>query len=224
MIELYTAATPNGHKVSIMLEELGLPYEVRAIHLADNEQKEPWYTKLNPNGRIPTIVDRDNGDFAVFESGAILIYLAEKTGSALLPKDAKQRSRVLQWLMFQMAGVGPMQGQAHVFVRYAPERIDYAIQRYTEEVKRLYAILDRRLEGREYLCDEYSIADIATWPWVRIHFWADVPIDDLPNLVRWRDRIRERPAVERGIQVPGKQDQDADEQRKWLERFRREGS
>ena len=224
MIELYTAATPNGHKVSIMLEELGLPYEVRAIHLADNEQKEPWYTKLNPNGRIPTIVDRDNGDFAVFESGAILIYLAEKTGSALLPKDAKQRSRVLQWLMFQMAGVGPMQGQAHVFVRYAPERIDYAIQRYTEEVKRLYTILDRRLESRDYLCDEYSIADIATWPWVRIHFWADVPIDDLPNLVRWRDRIRERPAVERGIQVPGKQDQDADEQRKWLERFRREGS
>ena len=224
MIELYTAATPNGHKVSIMLEELGLPYEVRAIHLADNEQKEPWYTKLNPNGRIPTIVDRDNGDFAVFESGAILIYLAEKTGSALLPKDAKQRSRVLQWLMFQMAGVGPMQGQAHVFVRYAPERIDYAIQRYTEEVKRLYTILDRRLESRDYLCDEYSIADIATWPWVRIHFWADVPIDDLPNLVRWRDRIRERPAVERGIQVPGKQDQDADEQRKWLEKFRREGS
>jgi len=223
MIELYTAATPNGHKVSIMLEELALPYEVRAIRLPDNEQKEPWYTALNPNGRIPTIVDRDNGDFTVFESGAILIYLAEKTGSALLPQDPKKRSQVLQWLMFQMAGVGPMQGQAHVFVRYAPERIEYAIARYTEEVKRLYTILDHRLEGRDYLCDEYSIADIATWPWVRIHFWADVSIDDLPNLQRWRDRIRERPAVERGIQVPGKDAQDDESQRKWLEKFRRDG-
>ena len=170
MIDLYTAATPNGHKASIMLEELGLPYEVRAIRLQEGEQKEPGYEKLNPNGRIPTIVDRDEGDFAVFESGAILIYLAEKTQSPLLPREPKQRSRVIQWLMFQMGGVGPMQGQAHVFVRYAPERIEYAITRYTEEVKRLYTILDRRLEGRDYLCDEYSIADIATWPWVRIHF------------------------------------------------------
>jgi glutathione S-transferase len=223
MIDLYTAATPNGHKASIMLEELGLPYEVRAIRLQEGEQKEAWYEKLNPNGRIPTIVDRDNGDFAVFESGAILIYLAEKTQSPLLPKDPKQRSRVIQWLMFQMGGVGPMQGQAHVFVRYAPEPIPYAIARYTEEVKRLYTILDRQLEGRDYLCDEYSIADIATWPWVRIHFWADVSIDDLPNLQRWRDRIRERPAVDRGIQVPGKEDQDPEAGRKWLERFRREG-
>jgi GSH-dependent disulfide-bond oxidoreductase len=222
MIELYTAATPNGHKVSIMLEELGLPYEVRAIHLSENEQKEPWYTALNPNGRIPTIVDRDNDGFTVFESGAILIYLAEKTKSPLLPADPKKRSQVLQWLMFQMAGVGPMQGQAHVFVRYAPERIPYAITRYTEEVKRLYTILDHRLAGREYLCDEYSIADIATWPWVRIHFWADVSIDDLPNLQRWRDLIRERPAVERGIEVPGKEDPET--QRRWLEKFRRDGS
>jgi glutathione S-transferase len=223
VIELYTAPTPNGHKVSIMLEELGLPYEVRAIRLENDEQKEAWYTRLNPNGRIPTIVDRDNGGFTVFESGAILIYLAEKTGSALLPTDPKRRSEVLQWLMFQMAGVGPMQGQAHVFVRYAPERIEYAIKRYTEEVKRLYTILDHRLEGRDYLCDEYSIADIATWPWVRIHFWADVSIDDLPNLQRWRDRIRERPAVERGIQVPAK-DEDPDAQRKWLDKFRHDGS
>lgn len=224
MIELFTAPTPNGHKVSIMLEELGLPYEVRAIRLQENEQKEPWYERLNPNGRIPTIVDHDNGDFAVFESGAILVYLAEKAGSPLLPTDPKRRSRVLQWLMFQMAGIGPMQGQAHVFVRYAPERIEYAIQRYTDEVKRLYTILDKRLEGRDYLCDEYSIADIATWPWVRIHFWADVTIDDLPNLQRWRDRIRERPAVERGIQVPGEEEQNADAARAWLEKFRREGS
>jgi GST-like protein len=222
MIELYTAPTPNGHKVSIMLEELGLPYEVRAIRLPDNEQKEPWYLALNPNGRIPTIVDRDNDDFVVFESGAILLYLADKTKSPLLPADPKRRSQVLQWLMFQMAGVGPMQGQAHVFVRYAPERIEYAIARYTEEVKRLYTILDRRLEGRDYLCDEYSIADIATWPWVRIHFWADVSIDDLPNLQRWRDRIRERPAVERGIAVPAK-DASEDDQRRWIEKFRRDG-
>jgi GST-like protein len=223
MIELFTSATPNGHKASIMLEELGLPYEVRAIRLQQGEQKEPWYVTLNPNGRIPTIVDHDNDDFAVFESGAILIYLAEKTGSPLLPKEPKQRSRVLQWLMFQMGGVGPMQGQAHVFVRYAPEPIPYAITRYTEEVKRLYTILDHQLEGRDYLCDEYSIADIATWPWVRIHFWADVSIDDLPNLQRWRDRIRERPAVGRGIEVPSKEAQDPDAQRKWLEKFRREG-
>jgi GST-like protein len=223
VIELYTAPTPNGHKVSIMLEEVGLPYEVRPIRLEENEQKEPWYVRLNPNGRIPTIVDRDNDGFVVFETGAILVYLAEKTGSPLWPRDPKRRSQVLQWLMFQMAGVGPMQGQAHVFVRYAPERIPYAITRYTEETKRLYTILDRRLEGRDYLCDEYSIADIATWPWVRIHFWADVSIDDLPNLQRWRDRIRERPAVERGIQVPAKDDPNGDAQRKWLENFRREG-
>jgi glutathione S-transferase len=223
VIELYTAATPNGHKVSIMLEELGLEYEARHVHLESNEQKEDWYTRLNPNGRIPTIVDRDNGDFVVFESGAILIYLAEKTRSPLLPSDPNKRSEVLQWLMFQMAGIGPMQGQAHVFVRYAPERIPYAITRYTEEVKRLYTILDRRLEGRDYLCDDYSIADIAAWPWVRIHFWADVSIDDLSNLQRWRDRIRERPAVERGIAVPAKGDDD-ESQRKWLEKFRREGS
>jgi len=223
MIELFTSATPNGHKASIMLEELGLPYEVRAIRLQQGEQKEPWYVTLNPNGRIPTIVDHDNDDFAVFESGAILIYLAEKTGSPLLPTDPKKRSQVIQWLMFQMGGVGPMQGQAHVFVRYAPEPIPYAITRYTEEVKRLYTILDHQLEGRDYLCDEYSIADIATWPWVRIHFWADVSIDDLPNLQRWRDRIRERPAVGRGIEVPSKEAQDPDAQRKWLEKFRREG-
>ena len=224
MIELYTASTPNGHKASIMLEELGLPYEVRAIRLAENEQKEAWYTAINPNGRIPTIVDRDNGNFVVFESGAILVYLAEKTGSPLLPSEPKKRSEVLQWLMFQMAGVGPMQGQAHVFVRYAPERIEYAITRYTEDVKRLYTILDKRLEGRDYLCDEYSIADIATWPWVRIHFWADVSIDDLPNLQRWRDRIRERPAVDRGIQVPTKEALDPESGRRWLEKFRRDGS
>jgi len=223
MIELFTAATPNGHKASIMLEEVGLPYTVRGLRLSAGEQKEPWYLRLNPNGRIPTIVDHDNDDFAVFESGAILIYLAEKSGSPLLPTDSKKRSLVLQWLMFQMGGVGPMQGQAHVFVRYAPEQIPYAITRYKEEVERLYRVLDTRLQDHEYLAGAYSIADIATWPWVRIHFWADVPIDDMPHLTRWKEAIRARPAVDRGIQVPAQEQVDPDEARKWLEKFRSEG-
>ena len=223
MIDLYTAATPNGHKVSIMLEEHGLPYTVRALRLSAEEQREPWYLTLNPNGRIPTIVDHDNGDFAVFESGAILIYLAEKAASPLLPSDPNRRSLVLQWLMFQMAGVGPMQGQAHVFVRYAPEQIPYAIKRYQDEVARLYRVLDTRLRDHEYLAGDYSIADIATWPWVRIHFWADVPIDDLPHLTRWKETIRARPAVDRGIQVPSQEQVDSDEARAWLERFRVQG-
>src|SRR5690349_10382613 len=158
MIELYTAATPNGHKVSIMLEETGLPYTVRPIKLGEKEQKQEWYLKLNPNGRIPTIVDHDNDDFAVFESGAILMYLAEKSGM-FLPSEPKPRSRVIQWLMFQMGGIGPMQGQANVFYRYAPEKIPYAIERYQKETVRLYEVLDRQLEGREYLVDELSIAD-----------------------------------------------------------------
>ncbi|MGH7859232.1 MAG: glutathione S-transferase family protein, partial [Candidatus Binatia bacterium] len=173
MIDLYTAATPNGWKASIMLEEIGLPYTVKHVHLEKLEQKEPEYLKINPNGRIPTIVDRDAGDFAVFESGAILIYLAEKTGK-LLPKDVKGRSTVIQWVMFQMGGIGPMQGQANVFFRYAPEKIEYAIKRYHNETKRLYAVLDTRLKDHEYLAGEYSIADVATWPWVSIHSWAGV--------------------------------------------------
>jgi len=217
MIDLYTAPTPNGWKVSIMLEELGMPYSVRPIRLQEGEQKEPWYLRLNPNGRIPTIVDHDAGDFAVFESGAILIYLAEKSGR-LLPTDPKGRSTALQWLMFQMGGVGPMQGQAHVFFRYAPERIEYAIERYQGETARLYRVLDERLRDREFLAGEYSIADIATWPWVRIHDWAGVSVDDMPNLRRWIDAIAERPAVRRGVDVPGNIDPEA--QRKWLEKFR----
>jgi glutathione S-transferase len=218
MIDLYTAPTPNGWKVSIALEELGLPYEVCPIRLQDGEQKEPWYLRLNPNGRIPTIVDHDEGDFAVFESGAILIYLAEKAGR-LLPADRRRRSVVIQWLMFQMAGIGPMQGQANVFFRYAPEKIDYAVERYQSETARLYRVLDTRLADREFLADEYSIADIAAWPWVRIHAWAGVAIDDMPHLQRWCDTIAARPAAERGVAVPGSIDPDA--QRKWLEKFRR---
>lgn len=203
MIDLYTAPTPNGHKASILLEELGLPYRVIPVDLMRGEQKRPEYLALNPNGRIPTIVDRDNGDFAVFESGAILLYLAEKSGK-FLPKDVKHRSQVIQWVMFQMGGLGPMQGQANVFFRYFPEKIQPAIDRYQNETRRLYEVLERRLEGREFLCEEYSIADIANFPWVHIHDWAGVKISDLPNLSAWRGRIRSRPAVERGLAVPMK--------------------
>ena len=201
MIDLYTAATPNGHKVSIALEELGLPYSLRVLELSANEQKEPWFLAINPNGRIPAIVDHDEGDFAVFESGAILIYLAEKSGR-LMPQDAKGRSRVLQWLMFQMGGIGPMMGQANVFYRYFPEKIQPAIDRYQGEVRRLFRVLDGHLAKHEYLAGDYSIADIANWAWVRTHNWSGVAIDDLPNLARWRDRIRARPAVQRGIEMP----------------------
>jgi glutathione S-transferase/GST-like protein len=201
VIDLYTAATPNGWKVSIALEELGLPYQVHPIRLEKLEQKEPWFLALNPNGRIPAIVDRSNGDFPVFESGAILIYLAEKTGR-LLPAEAKARSVVLQWLMFQMGGVGPMQGQANVFFRYAPEKIQYAIDRYQNETKRLYGVLDGRLRDNEYLAGDYSIADIATWPWVSIHSWAGVELEGLPNLARWLELVGKRPAVQKGRAVP----------------------
>lgn len=201
MIDLYTSATPNGWKASILLEELGVPYELHAISLSKQDQKAPEYLKLNPNGRIPTIVDRDEGHFAVFESGAILIYLAEKYGR-FMPKDVRGRYEVIQWVMFQMGGIGPMQGQANVFFRYAPEKIPYAIERYQTETKRLYRVLETQLEGREYLCGEYSIADIANWSWVSLHFWAGVDIDDLPNLKSWVERIRARPAVQRGIVIP----------------------
>ena len=201
MIDLYTSPTPNGWKASIMLEEIGVPYTVKPIRLEKLEQKQVWYLKLNPNGRIPTIVDHDEGSFAVFESGAILVYLAEKTGK-LMPQDRTGRSTVIQWVMFQMGGIGPMQGQANVFYRYAPEKIPYAIDRYQKETKRLYAVLDKRLADREYLCDEYSIADIATWPWVSLHGWAGVDIDDLPHLQRWIEEVGRRPAVIKGRATP----------------------
>jgi glutathione S-transferase len=201
MIDLYTAPTPNGWKVSIMLEEVGLAYEVKPVDLGRLEQKQDWYLELNPNGRIPTIVDHDADGFAVFESGAILVYLAEKTGR-LLPTSPSGRSLALQWLMFQMAGVGPMQGQANVFYRYAPEKIPFAIERYQKETRRLYEVLDRRLAQSEYLAGDYSIADVATWPWVRIADWAGVSTEGLTHLTRWSERVRARPAVERGKDVP----------------------
>ena len=201
MIELYTAATPNGQKISIALEELGLPYRVHALSFDRKEQKAPEYLKINPNGRIPAIVDTDNDNFAVFESGAILLYLAEKTGR-LMPTDARGRSTVIQWLMFQMGGVGPMQGQANVFFRYFPEKLQGAIDRYQNETRRLYEVLDTRLGEVEYLAGDYSIADIATYPWVRIHDWSGVAVDGLPHLQRWMDALAARPAVQRGLQVP----------------------
>ena len=201
MLDLYTAATPNGHKVSIALEELGLPYTLKVLDLTAGEQKTPDFLAINPNGRIPAIVDHEADDFAVFESGACLIYLAEKTGR-LMPADAKGRSRVLQWLMFQMGGIGPMMGQANVFFRYFPEKIPAVIDRYQGESKRLFRVLDGQLKDHEYLAGDYSIADIANWAWVRTHRWSGVEMDDLPHLKRWRDAIRARPAVQRGIEQP----------------------
>lgn len=201
MIELYTAATPNGHKISIALEELGLAYNLHHLSLSKNEQKEPEYLKLNPNGRIPTIIDRENDDFVVFESGAILMYLAEKTGK-LLSSDPKERSREIQWLMFQMGGIGPMMGQANVWFRYWDETYQPAIDRYQNEVKRLFGVMDGHLNGREYLVKELSIADIANWAWVRIYDWSGVPIDDFPHLSAWLERLDQRPAFQIGIKTP----------------------
>lgn len=201
MIELFTAATPNGHKVTIALEEMALEYNTHRIDLGAREQKEDWYLKLNPNGRIPTIVDRDVDDFVVFESGAILIYLAEKT-SQFLPQDIKGRSTVMQWLMFQMGAIGPMQGQANVFHRYAEEKIPYAIDRYHKECRRLYEVLNNRLADNEYLAGDYSIADMATWPWVSGHEWSGLTIADLPHLTRWFETIGKRKAVIIGKDIP----------------------
>ena len=201
MIDLYTWATPNGYKVSVTLEELGLPYTVHPIDIGKGEQKRPEYLEINPNGRIPAIVDRDEGDFAIFESGAIMLYLAEKTGR-LMPTDRKGRSLVTQWLMFQMSEVGPMQGQANVFLRYFPEKYQPAIDRYQNETRRLYTVLEARLARSEYLAGDYGIADIANWAWVRRHAWAGVSIDGLPHLQRWLAAVEQRPAARKGVTVP----------------------
>ncbi len=201
MIDLYTAPTPNGWKASVTLEELAIPYETHFVNISKDEQKKPHYLKINPNGRIPAIVDRNADNFAVFESGAIMIYLAEKAGK-LLPTDAKGRSRVIQWLMFQMGGVGPMMGQANVFFRYMPEKIQPVIDRYQNESRRLFEVLDGHLADNEWLAGDFSIADIANWCWVRTYRWSGINVDGLPHLARWRDAIRERPACRRGIEVP----------------------
>jgi GSH-dependent disulfide-bond oxidoreductase len=201
MIDLYTAPTPNGWKASITLEELGIHYEVHVINLMAGDQKQPEYLKINPNGRIPAIVDRDEDGFAVFESGAIMIYLAEKAGR-LLPTDRRGRSRVIQWLMFQMGGIGPMMGQANVFYRYFPEKIQPAIDRYQNESRRLFEVLDRRLGESEWLAGDYSIADIANWSWVRTYKWSGVSIDGLEHLQRWHAAMNARPGCRRGVDVP----------------------
>lgn len=203
MIDLYTAPTPNGWKASIALEELGLPYDVHVINLLAGDQKKPEYVALNPNGRIPTIVDRDADNFAVFESGAILIYLAEKTGR-LMPTDPKGRSAVIQWLMFQMGGIGPMMGQANVFFRYFPEKIQPAIDRYQNECRRLFEVLNSRLADHEWLAGDYSIADIANWSWVRTYKWSGVSVEGLDHLRRWMAALTARPACQKGVDVPFK--------------------
>lgn len=201
MIDLYTWATPNGWKVSATLEELGLPYNVTPIDITTGIQKESEFVAINPNGRIPAIVDHDAGGLTIFESGAIMLYLAEKTGK-LIPNDLKGRYDVLQWLMFQMGGVGPMQGQANVFYRYFPEKIPSAIERYQNETRRLYGVLDSQLSKHEFLAGDYSIADIANWSWVRVHNFAGVSLDEFEGLKRWHDQLEARPALARGAAIP----------------------
>jgi len=204
MIDLYTWTTPNGRKVSIMLEELGLPYRVHAINIGKDDQFKPEYIKLNPNSKIPAIVDPDGPDgkpYPMMESGAILIYLADKTGK-LLAKSGRARYDALQWLMFQMGGVGPMFGQTHHFLRAAKEQVPYAIERYGKETRRLYGVLDGHLKDHACLAGEYSIADIATYPWVARHEWHKVDLNDFPGVKRWFDAISARPAVKKGMDVP----------------------
>lgn len=208
MITLYTSPTPNGQKISIALEELGIEYRVHAIDLGAREQKEDWFLRINPNGRIPAIVDHGNDDFALFESGAILVYLAEQ-GNALFGSSPSARMQVLQWLMFQVGGVGPMQGQANVFFRYAPETIPFAVDRYQREVRRLYEVMDARLGDVDFLAGEYSIADIACYPWVAGHAWSGVEVDELEHLQRWIAAIAARPAVRAGMAVPAPIGRDA---------------
>jgi len=204
VIDLYTWSTPNGRKVSILLEECALPYKVHAINIGKGEQHTPEFLAINPNNRIPAIVDSEGPGgkpLPLFESGAILIYLAEKTGK-FMPRDARTRLICLQWLMFQMGGVGPMFGQAHHFLRAAPEQVPYGIKRYTDETRRLYGVLNKRLGEAAYLADEYSIADIATYPWIARHEWHQVDLADFPAVKRWYDTIGARPAVAKGMAVP----------------------
>jgi glutathione S-transferase/GST-like protein len=218
-LTLYTAATPNGYKVSVTLEEMGLAYDVVALDLQSGEQKTAEFLAINPNGRVPALVD---DGFPVFESGAILLYLAEKTG-LLMPSDLKGKSRVTQWLMFQMGGIGPMMGQANVFYRYFPEKIPAAIARYQGEGRRLFTVLDRQLADHEFLAGDYSIADIANWCWVRTAKWSGIDTQGLPHLERWTAAIAARPAAQRGISVPSAlklPSDDSEEARRFSERAR----
>jgi GST-like protein len=200
MIDLYTWTTPNGRKVSIMLEEVGLPYAAHAVDIGKDEQFDPEFLKISPNNKIPAIVDHDTG-IAMMESGAILLYLAEKTGQ-LMPTDEKARWQVIEWLMWQMGGTGPMLGQVHHFVRFNKGKSAYAEERYLKEAHRLYGVLDRRLADHEYLAGDYSIADIANWPWISRFEWQTIDMDAYPNVKRWYVAIAKRSAVERGYAVP----------------------
>lgn len=203
MIDLYFWTTPNGYKASIALEELEMPYQVVPVNIGAGDQFKPEFLAISPNNKIPAMVDSDGPGgkpYALFESGAMLMYLAEKAGR-LLPTDTALRYRVIEWMMFQMANIGPMLGQAHHFRGYAPEKIDYAVNRYTNEAKRLYGVMDRRLDGREYFADDYSIADIAIFPWLRSHKRQGVDLDEYPHVKRWYETMEARPAVQRGLAV-----------------------
>ena len=213
MIDFYTAPTPNGHKVSCTLEAMELEYETHVINLMENEQKKPEFLAISPNGRIPAIVDRDADNLPIFESGAIMIYLAEKTGK-LMPSDLNEKAKVLEWVMFQMGGVGPMMGQANVFFRYFPEKIQPAIDRYQNEGRRLFEVLDTHLARQDWLAKDYSIADIANWCWVRTYKWSGISIEGLNNLERWMKAMYDQPGMSAGLEVPIKMERLLDDDKK----------
>lgn len=213
MIDFYTAPTPNGHKVSCTLEAMELEYDTHVVNLMENEQKKPEFLAISPNGRIPAIVDRDANNLPIFESGAIMIYLAEKTGK-LMPKDLNEKAKVLEWVMFQMGGVGPMMGQANVFFRYFPEKIQPAIDRYQNEGRRLFEVLDTHLAKQDWLAKDYSIADIANWCWVRTYKWSGISIEGLNNLERWMKAMYDQPGMSKGLEVPIKMERLLDDDKK----------
>ena len=213
MIDFYTAPTPNGHKVSCTLEAMELEYETHVVNLMENEQKKPEFLAISPNGRIPAIVDRDADNLSIFESGAIMIYLAEKTGK-LMPTDLNERAKVLEWLMFQMGGIGPMMGQANVFFRYFPEKIQPAIDRYQNEGRRLFEVLNTHLAKQDWLAKDYSIADIANWCWVRTYKWSGISIEGLNHLERWMKAMYDQPGMSAGLEVPIKMESLLDDDKK----------
>ena len=213
MIDFYTAPTPNGHKVSCTLEAVELEYETHVVNLMENEQKKPEFLAISPNGRIPAIIDRDADNLPIFESGAIMIYLAEKTGK-LMPTDLNERAKVLEWLMFQMGGIGPMMGQANVFFRYFPEKIQPAIDRYQNEGRRLFEVLNTHLAKQDWLAKDYSIADIANWCWVRTYKWSGISIEGLDHLQRWMKAMYDQPGMSAGLSVPIKVESLLDDDKK----------
>lgn len=213
MIDFYTAPTPNGHKVSCTLEAMELEYKTHVVNLMENEQKKPEFLAISPNGRIPAIIDRDADNLPIFESGAIMIYLAEKTGK-LMPTDLNEKAKVLEWVMFQMGGIGPMMGQANVFFRYFPEKIQPAIDRYQNEGRRLFEVLDDHLSKQEWLAKDYSIADIANWCWVRTYKWSGISIEGLDHLQRWMKAMYDQPGMSAGLSVPIKVESLLDDDKK----------